>query len=170
MSKLGAGLFTIVVVGVLSLSIAPGVFAETRPFQLSLTPDIALYDRDVEIRGVSLGIWNENPEKAFSLGFVNGSSGDSAGFSWGFLANYAESYRGVQWAPVNYTAQDFFGLQHGFVNYAGNFKGVQLGLVNYAKNATGVQIGLINVIRANKWFTELPSGLAPAMVFVNWRF
>ncbi|MEF8824112.1 MAG: hypothetical protein V5A74_08385, partial [Desulfohalobiaceae bacterium] len=84
-------------------------FAQSRAFQLSLTPGIALHDRDVMIEGVSLGVWSENPQKSLTLGVVSGSTGDSSGFSWSFLMNYADSYKGVHWAPVNYTKQDFVG-------------------------------------------------------------
>lgn len=160
--------------------------AQSRAFQLSLTPGIALHDRDIRIKGVSLGIWSENPQNALTLGFVSGSTGDSSGFSLSFLVNYADSYKGVHWAPVNYTKQDFVGWQSGFVNYtkqrfkgfqsaavnyAGHLKGLQLGLVNYAETAgSGVQIGLANIIRENRWFRDLPSSVAPGMVIANWRF
>ncbi|HSY75162.1 MAG TPA: hypothetical protein VK810_06810, partial [Dongiaceae bacterium] len=33
----------------------------TTAFQLSLTPDIAIYPRTTEVDGVSIGIWSENP-------------------------------------------------------------------------------------------------------------
>jgi hypothetical protein len=64
------------------------------------------------------------------------------------------------------------GLQTGAVNYAGTLTGLQLGFVNYAEGAdAGVQVGVVNIIRQNtRWFTELPEELAPAMIFVNWRF
>jgi len=160
--------------------------AESEPFQLSLTPDVAVHDKSTRIEGVTLNIWGENPQSALALGFVNGSTGDSTGLSWGFLINYADSYKGVQWAPVNYTKFNFMGwqsgivnytegstkgLQTGLVNYAGHLTGLQLGFVNYAERATSaVQIGLINIIPENEWFTGLPEALAPGMVIVNWRF
>jgi hypothetical protein len=160
--------------------------AESKPIQLSLIPDIAIFDRDTRIEGLTLSIWGENPQTALALGIVNGSTGDSAGFSWGFLLNYADNYKGVQWALVNYAKGDFLGwqsgiinytagsakgLQTGFVNYAGHLTGLQLGFVNYADTATsGVQVGLLNLIPQNQWFTNLPNELAPGMVFVNWRF
>ena len=180
--------------------VATGVMAESKPIatgskpiQLSLTPDIALYDRSETINGLTLNIWGENPQSAFALGIVNGSTGQSAGLSVGIL-NYADSYKGLQWGVVNYTKQDFagwqggpfFGLvgsvlnytggtmagfQCGVVNYAGRLTGLQLGLVNYATTAeSGVQIGVVNVIPQNEWFTGLPDALAPGMVLVNWRF
>ncbi|MFA6293525.1 MAG: hypothetical protein WC637_17195 [Victivallales bacterium] len=167
---------------------------ETRPFNLSLTPDVAIYGRNVTIEGMTLSIWGENPQASFALGLVNGSASHSAGFSLGIL-NYAENYKGLQLGLVNYTKQDssgwgggFFlglvasavnytggvmeGLHTGVVNYAGRLKGVELGLVNYVDNAdSGFQIGLINVIHNNKnWFSNLPSELAPGMILVNWRF
>ncbi|HNX52229.1 MAG TPA: hypothetical protein PKI68_00635 [Pontiellaceae bacterium] len=177
----------------MSTIIAGGAMAGTKPFNLSLTPDVAVYDRNTVIEGLTLSIWGENPQTSFALGFVNGSTGQSAGLSLGLL-NYAENYRGLQWALVNYTGQDTSGWQGGFgfgiavsalnytggtmkglqtgvVNYAGKLTGLQLGLVNYAKTAdAGVQIGLVNIIPQNEWFTRLPDELAPGMILVNWRF
>jgi hypothetical protein len=166
---------------------ASGAFAMGRPLQLSLTPEIALYDRSDLIEGLDIGIWGENPQRALTLGVVNGSTGNSAGFSLGLLLNYAENYTGVQWAPINYVSGDFFGWQAGFVNYsagtmlgyqsglinyAGRLRGLQLGFINYAETvSSGLQVGLINVIHSNtRWFTGLPGELAPAMVLLNWSF
>jgi len=143
----------------------------SEPIQLSLTPDIALFERSERIEGLALSIWGENPQSALALGFVNGSTGQSAGLSWSFILNYAEDYKGVQWAAVNYTEGDFFGWQAGFVNYAGKLTGLQLGFVNLADSAeTGVQIGLVNLMPHNAWFNKLPDELAPGMIFVNWCF
>jgi len=80
--------------------VAVGAMAGPKPLQLSLTPGIAIYDRTEKIEGFTLGIWSENPQAAFALGIVNGSTGDSAGLSVGIL-NYADSYRGLQWGLVN---------------------------------------------------------------------
>lgn len=161
---------------------------QAKPFQASLTPDIAIYDQDVMIRGLTLSLWGENPQEALSLGLVNGSVGDSSGFSIAYLLNYSENYKGVNWGfvnytkgdflgwqsgTINYTANNFTGLQTGAVNYADQLKGLQLGLFNFTEEArdTAIQVGLINVIRENrKWFSEFPDAVAPAMVFVNWRF
>ena len=178
-----------VLVGVM---VATGVMAGSKPIQLSLTPDIALYDRSETIEGLSLSIWSENPQSALALGIVNGSTGQSAGLSLALVLNYADNYKGIQWALINYTKGDFLGwqggwvfgfaavnyaegsmkgLQTGVVNYAGKLTGLQLGLVNYAATAeTGVQIGLVNLIPKNQWFSGLPDELAPGMIFVNWRF
>ena len=166
--------------------VAMGAIAGNRPLQLSLTPDIALFDRNETIEGLTLSIWGENPQTALALGIVNGSTGQSAGLSLGLVLNYADSYKGIQWAPINYTKMDFLGwqsglvnytegsmkgLQTGVVNYAGKLTGLQFGLVNYAETAeTGVQIGLVNLMPQNRWFTGLPNELAPGMVLVNWRF
>lgn len=172
-----------VLVGMMVVS---GAIAGSKPLQLSLTPEIALFDRNEEIEGLCLSIWGENPQSALALGVVNGSTGRSAGLSFALLFNYADDYKGIQLAPVNYTKGDFLGwqgglinyteglmkgVQTGVVNYAGRLTGLQLGLVNYAETAeTGVQIGLINFIPQNQWFTSFPNELAPGMVFVNWRF
>ena len=75
--------------------------AQEAGFQLALTPNIAIHPRTTTIRGVSLDIWGENPQHAFNLGFVNGSTGISSGFTWGFFANYADNYTGVAWGMVN---------------------------------------------------------------------
>lgn len=179
----------IVLTGVLSMS---GVMA-SEPIQLSLTPDIAIYDRNERIEGFSLSVWGENPQSAFALGFINGSTGDSTGLSVG-LVNYADTYTGVQWSFVNYVKGDFAGWQGGpffgwviggvnivkgdmtgfqcaLVNYAGTLNGLQLGLFNYADSvSSGVQIGIINVMPKNEWFTKLPDELAPGMILVNWHF
>ena len=178
----------IVLAGVL---IASGAMAqikltETKPFNASILPDLAIYDRSERIEGLTLSIWGENPQTSLALGIVNGTSGDSAGFSWAFLLNYADDYKGVQWAPVNYVTGDFLGWQAAFVNYtggsmkglqtgwvncAGKLTGLQFGFVNYAETGkTGVQIGLVNLIPDNRWFSGLPNELAPGMIFVNWRF
>jgi hypothetical protein len=176
-----------------SLLIAGGAVAQTKPFNASITPDYSVYGRDVMIEGLTLSIWGENPQTSLAIGFVNGSTGKSAGLSLGLL-NYAESYKGLQWGFVNYTTGDFSGWQGGFVfgiavsalnytggdmrglqtgvvNYAGKLTGLQIGILNYAETAkSGVQIGLVNLIPENAWFSNLPDELAPGMIFVNWRF
>lgn len=158
------------VIAVLICLVASSAYAESKPFQLSLVPDVAIHSKDTHIKGVTLNIWGQNPQSAFALGFVNGSTGDSKGFSWG-LVNYAESYTGVEVGLVNYATGNFTGVQSGFFNYAVKLKGLQLGAINYAKTAeSGVQFGLINIISQNQWFTGFPNELAKGMVFVNWRF
>ena len=113
--------------------ISTGVMAETRPFNLSLTPEIAVFDRSETIEGVTLSIWGENPQTSLALGIVNGTSGNSAGLSWAFILNYADNYKGIQWAPINYVMGDFLGWQLAFVNYTeGAMKGLQTGWVNCA--------------------------------------
>ena len=171
------------VITTLIIGSAATVYADT-PIQLSLTPDIALYPRDTAVKGFSLNIWGENPQQSLTIGFVNGSTGDSAGLSWG-LVNYAESYTGVQLGWVNISTEHFVGLQDAYVNYAqGTFKGLQygvvnisqdttglqLGLVNYAEKLHGVQIGLVNVAMNNPVFTDFPDKLAPGFPILNWSF
>jgi hypothetical protein len=179
--------------GFAGLLVAGGVLAQTKPFNASITPDYSVYGSNARIEGLTLSIWGENPQTSLAIGFVNGTTGNSAGLSLGLL-NYAENYKGLQWGLVNYTTGDVTGWQGGFglgvaisavnytggslkglqtgvVNYAGNLTGLQLGLVNYAETAkTGVQIGLVNLIPSNAWFKELPNELAPGMIFVNWQF
>lgn len=155
---------------VLICFVASSAYAESKPFQLSLFPEVAIHSKDTRIEGVTLNIWGENPQSAFALGFVNGSSGDSAGFSIG-LFNYAQNYSGVEWAWVNVANKEFKGWQYGIINYAGKFTGLQLGAVNVAETAkSGIQIGFINIISKNQWFKGFPQELAKGMVFVNWRF
>jgi hypothetical protein len=164
---------------------ATGFYAQdAAPIQLSLTPDIALQPKTTTINGVSLNIWGENPQHAFTLGIVNGSTGNSSGFSWG-IVNYADSYRGVQWAVVNISKQEFVGWQRGVVNVdQGTFTGFQdgvvnvteeaigfqLGVVNYSERLDGLQIGLVNIAMNNRWFNDFPVKLAPAFPIVNWSF
>lgn len=182
-----------IIISLITITLLNGASAQTRPFNLSLTPDIAVYDETTEIRGITLSIWGENPQRSFALGLVNGTTGNSAGLAVGIL-NYADSYKGLQWGVVNYTENDFSGWQGGpfagllvsAVNYTGGtMKGVQFGAVNMAENLTGlqagivnytggsgpgVQVGLVNLMPQNVWFDELPDELAPVMVIVNWRF
>ena len=156
----------------LCCAVAAGAYAESKPFQASLIPDIAIHSSDTHIKGVSLSIWGENPQTSLALGFVNGTTGDSSGISLGVLGNYAENYKGAQLAHfLNYTSGNFTGLQLAAVNYAGKLKGVQLGLVNYAEATdTGIQVGFVNIIKENtEWFKNFPDEVAPAMIFVNWR-
>ena len=160
-----------IIIAIILCLVATNAFAEdSKPFQASLVPEVAIHSRDTRINGFTLNIWGENPQSAFALGFVNGSTGDSKGFSWG-LVNYAQDYTGVEWAWVNWASGHFTGWQSGIFNYAGKFTGLQLGWVNYAKSAqSGVQIGLVNIINENQWFKGFPQELAKGMVFVNWRF
>lgn len=161
--------------------------ANNPAFQASLTPEHAIYERTQRIEGVTLSIWGENPQSSFALGFVNGSTGKSSGLTLG-LVNYTDEYRGVQWAFANLAYGDFYGwqggyacnyvegkmtgLQSGMVNLSGTMSGLQFGLINYAQKVdSGVQLGLVNIIAQNEqWFTNLPDEVAPAMIFLNWRF
>ena len=167
-----------VAVGVYSLPAAEPFF------QASLTPDIAIHSKTTQIDGICLSIWGENPQHAFALGFVNGSTGDSIGFSLG-LVNYAEGYTGfsyglvnissryfsgVQMGYVNVSSGTFVGVQDGWVNIAEDFTGLQYGLINYAKNLRGVQMGIVNIARNNPWFKEFPDKLATGFPIVNWSF
>ena len=161
----------ILVITALVISAAGLQADESHSFQASLTPDIAIYPKTTEIRGLSLNIWGENPQSGVALGFVNGSSGDSSGFTWGFFANYAESYTGVAWAMVNISKTEFVGWQAGLVNYSeGKFSGLQMGFVNYTENLHGVQLGLANIAMNNGWFNEFPDKLATGFPFLNWSF
>ena len=152
---------------------ATGAYAATSPFQLSLTPDIAVRPSSMQIDGVTLNVWGQNPQRALALGIVNGSTGDSSGLSLSLLANYAQNYKGAQLAFIaNYASGEFSGLQWAAFNYAGTLNGLQLGFVNVAKTSQqGIQIGLINIMQETKtWFRNFPNEVAPAMVLVNWRF
>lgn len=164
---------------------AAGLHAADAPFfQASLTPDIAIYSKTNEIRGIALDIWGENPQHSFNLGFINGSTGNSGGFSLG-LVNYADSYTGVEWSIlnlsktsfvgwqsglVNFSSGKFSGFQSGWVNLAQEFHGLQLGLVNCSEKLHGVQIGLVNIANNNPWFKEFPDKLATGFPIANWSF
>lgn len=178
------------IVVALVCAMAGGVMAETAGFQLSLVPDIAIQSRDTEIKGVSIGVWNENPGSQWQAGFVNGATGDSAGLQWFIflptILNYAENYTGAQLGFVNYASGEYVGLQWGAVNYANSLTGVQWGAVNIAKSVEGgfqwgfanyaetadnlFQLGFVNIIADNQWFSDFPGDLAQGMVFVNWSF
>jgi hypothetical protein len=159
----------IILLSILVASVAT-VKADNPFFQASLTPDIAVQSKSTEIDGICLSIWGENPQHAFALGFVNGSTGDSQGVSLGFFVNYADSYTGLDWAMVNLAKQKFTGVQLGMVNVAKEFHGLQWGLINYTENLRGVQIGLANIAINNSWFENCPDQLAKGFPFVNWSF
>jgi hypothetical protein len=177
-----------------SIVLASAVYAQSAAFQASLTPECALHPHDTRIKGVTLSVWGENPQSALSIGFINGSSGNSQGLSLG-LVNYSEQYSGAQWSLVNlaegnvsgwqggplfglvgsvlnYCGSDMGGLQTGVVNLTGGMSGVQIGLVNYAQRVdSGLQVGLINLIgNSGGWFTNFPAEVAPGMILVNWKF
>lgn len=154
-----------------AILVSQHTFAATHPINLSLVPKVAIFGPEERIEGFILSIWGQNPQSAFAIGFVNGSTGDSSGVSLG-LVNYTETYTGAHLGTVNWATKKFTGLQWGFVNYAKNLHGVQLGFFNYAANADGaIQIGLINIMEATKtWFSEFPKRVSPFMIIANWRF
>ena len=155
----------LVLLPVMQVKAAPAV-------NVSLVPDVALYGRSTRIEGFILNVWGENPQKAFALGLVNGSTGDSSGLSLAVIANYAEDYTGAHLGFVNWAKGSFTGLQWGAINYAQSLHGLQLGFVNFARRVdSGIQIGFINFISDNKtWFNEFPDALAPFFFIANWRF
>ncbi|MDF7822996.1 hypothetical protein P4B35_03155 [Pontiellaceae bacterium B12227] len=178
-------------IAAIACAVSTGAMAAS--FQASLTPDIAVQDRDTDINGVSIGVWNENPSEKFQwqFGFVNGATGDSVGVQWFIflptIYNYAENYTGLQMGWVNYASGEMTGLQWGWIgNYAGDLTGAQLGMVNIAKTVDGgfqwglvnyaetthnlFQLGLVNIMADNNWFTDFPGDLAKGFVFVNWTF
>jgi len=150
--------------------------AESKPLQLSLTPEIAVQPRFMLIEGLCLNIWGENEQSAIALGLVNGSIGDSVGVSLGGL-NYAENYKGVHLGLINYTSGKFGGAQAGWlagfsaINYAGQLTGIQLGLINVAETAeNGLQLGVLNIMNeTDQWFDNFPEEVAPGMILLNWR-
>ncbi len=174
-----------------SLLLVTGLFAFTgmvsadEPIQLSLTPDIAIFPRTETIQGFSLGIWSENPQASFTVGVINGSTGDSSGLT-AAVVNYGENYQGVQWGLVNVYSGNVLGWQAATMNMVqGNFQGfqsgivnlghqdvsgVQLGLFNYAENLRGLQLGVVNVAANNGWFNEFPDKLATGFPVLNWSF
>jgi hypothetical protein len=173
------------IIALIALASGIGAVQAEKVFQASLTPEIAIYPRHTEIRGLSLDVWGENPQHSLNLGLINGSTGDSGGFTWG-IVNYADSYTGIAWGLANYSRVSFTGWQDGWVNaaqgnfkglqtgwianYAENMQGLQLGFVNYAENLRGVQLGFLNVAMNNPWFNEFPNKLATGFPILNWSF
>ncbi len=97
----------ILILACLGIFLAAGQAMASKPIQLSLTPDIAIHDKNTRIEGLSLNIWGENPQTSLALGFFNGFTGTSKGFALGIFLNYSDSYKGVQWGGVNYTEGSF---------------------------------------------------------------
>ena len=162
-----------ILIAIILATAALGVKADdnssSKIFQAALTPNIALQSRDTRIEGISLAIWCENPQSAFTLGFINGSTGKSAGFTWG-IVNYSETYTGVQLGFLNTASELFVGLQDGAVNITKEAHGVQLGVVNYTDTLKGLQLGFVNIVTTTPWFKEFPDKLAKGFPFVNWSF
>ena len=168
--------------------IAAGARTETpaRPFQFSVVPDFAICDQTEDVTGLALNIWGSNQEHALAIGLINGSFGQSGGLAFGFV-NYTANFNGGQAGLLNVATDAYNGGQVGFVNYAQNtLSGVQCGLLNYAGRLDGFQVGFVNmappmeaglqvgflnlIVENRQWFGGLPNELAPAMVFVNWKF
>lgn len=147
-------------------------FAFAAKVNFSLTPDIALIKKSENVELFSLGFWSENPQTAFTLGFVNGSTGSSKGFSLAIIANYSDDYVGGQLAIANWSKGHITGAQIGAVNFTEKLTGLQFGLFNYAKSIkNGIQIGLVNYVpQTTEWFAALPNQVAPLFPFFNWRF
>lgn len=159
-----------IVIGAVAVRADQTMSSGSSAFQASLTPNIAVHSSTTEIRGFAINIWGENPQHAFNLGIVNGSTGDSSGFSWA-MYNYDDSYTGVQWGIVNFSKENFKGWQSGMVNYSkGDVRGLQNGIVNYAEHLHGVQLGLINIAENNDWFKGMPDKFAKGFPFFNWSF
>lgn len=137
-----------VVIGVAVVSCV-SVLAQVhpQPYQLSLTPECAMQRSGTQIDGLSLGIWSRNPQRAFALGFVNGSVGRSKGLSIGLLGNYAESYTGGTVGLLNLAKGDLSGMQLGLLNCVQNqMTGFAMGLVNHVKGeGAGWQLGVMNL-------------------------
>jgi hypothetical protein len=158
-----------IILGTTALGVKADEGGSSSAFQAALTPNIALHPKDTRINGFSIAVWGENPQSAFALGFVNGSTGDSKGFAWGIF-NYTEKYTGAQLGIVNTSSELFVGLQDGAVNIAKEVHGVQLGVFNYTDSLKGVQLGFANIVTTNPWFKEFPDKLAKGFPFLNWSF
>jgi hypothetical protein len=158
-----------IILGTTALGVKADEGGSSSAFQAALTPNIALHSKDTRINGFSIAVWGENPQSAFALGFVNGSTGESKGFAWGIF-NYTEKYTGAQLGIVNTSSELFVGLQDGAVNIAKEVHGVQLGVFNYTDSLKGVQLGFANIVTTNPWFKEFPDKLAKGFPFLNWSF
>ena len=148
------------------------VAVSAEPVNFSLIPDVAMHPKDTKIEGFILGVWSENPQSAFALGIVNGSTGNSQGVALAFIGNYSENYTGAHLGFGNYSSGHFIGAQLGVGNYTKKLTGLQFGFVNYAETVdSGVQIGLINIIPETKeWFQNFPKEIGMVFPLVNWRF
>ena len=73
MKKLIVCLAAVLVSTIVMAETKPVSTPETRPFNLSLTPDVSIYGRNAMIEGMTLSLWGENPQKSFALGLVNGT-------------------------------------------------------------------------------------------------
>jgi len=104
--------------------VATGAVAASKPIQLSLTPDIALYGRSEQISGLTLNIWGEEPADGAGLGVGQRINREQHGRESGH-PELRGQLQGPAMGFVNYTKQDFSGWQ------GGPFFGLLVSAVNY---------------------------------------
>lgn len=133
--------------------------------QLSLFPELQIFDQDVHITGLKLNlIWGYNTAvsgidlglfggagdmEGIQVNLINYAHGEAVGLRLGVL-NLADDTAGIELGLVNYAAVGSENLRIGLVNVARESKGLHIGLINYTEFMHGVQIGLINIISQSK--------------------
>jgi hypothetical protein len=135
------------------------------PLQLSVFPELQLFDQDVHITGLKLNfIYGYNVAvSGFDFGLFSGCS-DFEGIQAN-VVNYAESNAtGVRISPIN-LSQNSEGIELGLINHASvgtqnlslglinvtkEAQGLQIGVINYTEQMYGIQIGVINIISQSK--------------------
>ena len=147
------------------LSLFPGVQLRGEDSAIRILR-LGLYNRNVSIQGLDVGILNETTggvSKGLQVGLVGFGEGDFAGWQANFVNIVEGEFNGFQGGTALYNAIDRGeAVQIGVFNRARDVSGFQLGLVNWAENMHGVQVGLINIISGKESLKFLP--------IVNWSF
>ncbi len=147
------------------LSLVPGVQLRGEDSAIQILR-LGLYNRNVSVKGLDIGIVNQNTggiSKGAQFGVVSIVDGDFSGWQANLVSIANGEFNGFQGGAALYNAIDRGeAVQIGFFNRARDVSGFQLGLVNWAENMHGVQVGLINIISGKESLKFLP--------IVNWSF
>ena len=109
-------------------------------FDVGVCGSLQLFGSDVDIMGVSLGLFSSEHKNVSGLSFC-------LGLSW-----ETESFSGIQLSGVGNGAPEMNGLSiAGLLNSSKDFSGVEISFLlgNYAENASGVQVGGILNLDSN---------------------
>lgn len=159
------GLLSAGIVFCILTSYSSSLYAQEKPFQLSLITPVQVVPAGQAIKGVRLNlIYGRNTAvKGVDLGLVNHTTtGVTKGWQTGLVGVVDTDFKGYQDNWVNVTKGRFEGFQSGIYDHARDMHGFQFGLVNYAETMYGLQVGLINIIRKGHGHPVLP--------LINWSF
>ncbi len=150
---------------IFELSLFPGVQLRGEGSAIRILR-LGLYNRNVSVKGLDLGIVNQNTggiSKGAQFGVVSVVDGDFSGWQLNAVSIAKGEFNGLQGPGTLYNDMNSGeAVQIGFFNRARDISGFQLGIVNWSENMHGIQIGLIHIISGKESLQFLP--------IVNWSF